>query len=48
LVSAGLADDGRQRSKKINDLLNKVKKATQKKSIEDPAAILALPGTQVN
>jgi hypothetical protein len=48
LVSAGLADDGRQRSKKINDLLNKVKKATQKKSKEDPAAILALPGTQVN
>ena len=28
LVPSGLADDGKQRSKKINDLLNKVKKAT--------------------
>jgi hypothetical protein len=39
-------DDGKQRSKKLQDLLNKVKKVTQNsKAIASKEAPLALPET---
>ena len=45
LVPSGV-EDGKQRSKKLQDLLDKVKKVTQNsKAIESKHTPLALPGT---
>ena len=46
MVPTAAIDDGKQRSKKLQDLLNKVKKVTQNsKAISSKEALLALPGT---